>query len=77
MEELLRLLEARDQRDAIVLLLYGKPNEIARDQALDNDFIVLAKNEAWDLVWQTLIIEEDKFYALRVKQSVLRSKVTY
>ncbi len=67
-EELLRLLEARDRRDATKLGLVWEANEIERDHALNNDFVAL------DLVpgqsvgrapWRNLIIEGDNFDALR------------
>ena len=40
-EEMLRLLEARDQRDATRFGLVWEANEIERDQALNNDFVAL------------------------------------
>jgi adenine-specific DNA-methyltransferase len=40
-EELLRLLEARDQRDATRFGLVWEANEIERDKALNNDFVAL------------------------------------
>jgi adenine-specific DNA-methyltransferase len=67
-EELLRLLEARDQRDATRFGLVWEANEIERDKALNSDFMAL------DLVpeqcvgsepWRNLIIEGDNFDALR------------
>lgn len=67
-EELLRLLEARDQRDATRFGLVWEANEIERDKALNNDFVAL------DLVpeqcvgsasWRNLIIEGDNYDALR------------
>lgn len=67
-EELLRLLEARDRRDATRFGLVWEANEIERDKALNSDFVAL------DLVpglcvgkpaWRNLIIEGDNFDALR------------
>jgi len=67
-EELLRLLEARDQRDATRFGLVWEANEIERDKALNHDIVAL------DLVreqcvgaapWRNLIIEGDNFDALR------------
>jgi adenine-specific DNA-methyltransferase len=40
-EELIRLLEARDRRDATRFGLVWEANEIERDQALNNDFVAL------------------------------------
>jgi hypothetical protein len=45
-EEMLRLLEARDQRDAIRFGLVWEANEIERDKALNNDFVALTVEEA-------------------------------
>lgn len=68
-EELLRLLEARDRRDAERRFgLVWEANEIERDRALNDDFVAL------DLVpelscgegpWRNLVIEGDNFDALR------------
>jgi hypothetical protein len=67
-EELLRLLQARDQRDATRFGLIWEANEIERDKALNSDFVAL------DLVptqsvgaapWRNLIIEGDNYDALR------------
>lgn len=67
-EELLRLLQARDRRDATRLGLVWEADEIERDRALNDDFIAL------DLVpqscegqapWHNLVIEGDNFDALR------------
>ena len=40
-EELVRLLEARDQRDSNYFGLVWEANEIERDKALNNDFVAL------------------------------------
>lgn len=67
-DELLQLLEARERRDATRFGLVWEANEIARDAAINSDFVAL------DLVpeqsvgkgpWRNLIIEGDNFDALR------------
>jgi adenine-specific DNA-methyltransferase len=77
-EELLRLLEARDQRDATRFGLVWEANEIERDKALNNDFVAL------DLVreqcvgsapWRNLIIEGDNFDALRYLRMTFAGQV--
>ncbi len=40
-EELVRLLEARDRRDATRLGLVWEANEIERDKSLNDDFVAL------------------------------------
>jgi adenine-specific DNA-methyltransferase len=67
-EELLRLLEARDQRDATRFGLVWEANEIQRDKALNNDFVALdliREQSVGKEHWQNLIIEGDNFDALR------------
>ncbi len=77
-EELLRLLEARDQRDATRFGLVWEANEIERDKALNNDFVAL------DLVpdqcvgaapWRNLIIEGDNYDALRYLRMTFAGQV--
>ncbi len=77
-EEMLRLLEARDQRDATRFGLVWEANEIERDKALNNDFVAL------DLVreqcvgsapWRNLIIEGDNFDALRYLRMTFAGQV--
>ena len=77
-EELRRLLEARDQRDATRFGLVWEANEIERDKALNNDFVAL------DLVreqcvgsapWRNLIIEGDNFDALRYLRMTFAGQV--
>jgi len=77
-EELLRLLEARDQRDATRFGLVWEANEIERENALNNDFVAL------DLVgeqcigsapWRNLIIEGDNFDALRYLRMAFAGQV--
>ena len=67
-DELVRLLEARDRRDATRFGLIWEANEIERDNAVNADFVAL------DLIpercvgaapWRNLIIEGDNFDALR------------
>ena len=67
-EELLRLLEARDRRDATKLGLVWEANEIERDQAMNNDFVALdlvPRQSVGPTPWRNLIIEGDNFDALR------------
>ncbi len=67
-EELMRLLEARDQRDATRFGLVWEANEIERDKALNNDFVALdliREQSVGKERWQNLIIEGDNFDALR------------
>ena len=77
-EELLRLIEARDHRDATRFGLVWEANEIERDKALNNDFVAL------DLVreqcvgaapWRNLIIEGDNFDALRYLRMTFAGQV--
>jgi adenine-specific DNA-methyltransferase len=70
-EELLRLLESRDRRDATKLGLVWEANEIERDHALNNDFVALDLDVGLSVPaappggWRNLIIEGDNFDALR------------
>jgi adenine-specific DNA-methyltransferase len=77
-EELLRLLEARDQRDATRFGIVWEADEIEGDKALNNDFVAL------DLVpeqcvgpapWRNLIIEGDNFDALRYLRMAFSGQV--
>ncbi len=77
-EELLRLLEARDRRDATRFGLVWEANEIERDRALNIDFVTL------DLVpdecegsapWRNLIIEGDNYDALRFLRMTFAGQV--
>ncbi len=77
-EELIRLLEARDRRDATRFGLVWEANEIERDKALNSDFVAL------DLVpelcvgktpWQNLVIEGDNFDALRALRLAYSGRV--
>ena len=65
-EELVRLLEARDERERFGLV--WEANEIERDKALNNDFVALeldANLSCGAAPWRNLIIEGDNFDALR------------
>ena len=68
-DELIRLLEARDRRDATKFGLVWEANEIDRDKAINADFVALdlvpeqSSNPAGP--WRNLIIEGDNFDALR------------
>jgi adenine-specific DNA-methyltransferase len=67
-EELLRLLEARDRRDATKFGLVWEANEIERDTALNHDFVALdlvPKLSCGGGPWRNLIVEGDNFDALR------------
>ena len=75
-EELLRLLEARDRRDATRFGLVWETNEVEREKALNGDFVALDLDAALSTVptpgaegeysaWRNLIIEGDNFDALR------------
>lgn len=67
-EELLRLLEARDRRDATRFGLVWEANEIERDRAINSDFIALdlvPEHSVGPGPWRNLIIEGDNFDALR------------
>lgn len=67
-DELVRLLEARDRRDATRFGLVWEANEIERDRALNSDFVALDLLPALSCgpgPWRNLIIEGDNFDALR------------
>ncbi|MBL9151221.1 MAG: site-specific DNA-methyltransferase [Verrucomicrobiales bacterium] len=72
-EELVRLLEARDRRDATRYGLVWEANEIERDRAINDDFVALdldpdlstPPGEGPAGGWRNLIIEGDNFDALR------------
>lgn len=77
-EELLRLLEARDQRDATRFGLVWEANEIERDKALNNDFVALDlvhEQCVGDAPWRNLIIEGDNFDALRYLRMAFAGQV--
>jgi adenine-specific DNA-methyltransferase len=71
-DELTRLLEARDRRDATRFGLVWEANEIERDKAINADFVALDLDAALSTPaaapaggWGNLIIEGDNFDALR------------
>jgi adenine-specific DNA-methyltransferase len=67
-EELVRLLEARDRRDATRFGLVWEANEVERDRALNDDFVALDLDpelSCGDAPWRNLIVEGDNFDALR------------
>ncbi|MDR1190402.1 MAG: site-specific DNA-methyltransferase [Verrucomicrobiales bacterium] len=66
--ELQRLLEARDRRDATRFGLVWEASEIERDRALNSDFVALDLDPELSVSgepWNNLIIEGDNFDALR------------
>ncbi len=77
-KELVRLLAARDRRDATRFGLVWEANEIEREKALNADFVAL------DLVpelcvgeapWRNLIVEGDNFDALRALRMAFAGRV--
>ena len=67
-DELVRLLAARDRRDATRFGLVWEANEIARDAAVNSDFVALdlvPEHSAGAAPWRNLIVEGDNFDALR------------
>gem|GEM_PF-1357289 len=77
-EELLRLLEARDRRDATKFGLVWEANEIERDKALNNDFVALdlaPELSVGTAPWRNLIIEGDNFDALRYLRMTFAGQV--
>ncbi|MDR2673512.1 MAG: site-specific DNA-methyltransferase, partial [Opitutaceae bacterium] len=67
-DELVRLLEARDRRDATRFGLVWEASEIERDKALNSDFVALDLDPAQSVgagPWENLVIEGDNFDALR------------
>lgn len=67
-DELARLLEARDRRDATRFGLVWEANEIDRDKAVNSDFVALdlvPEHSVGTDPWRNLIIEGDNFDALR------------
>jgi len=71
-DELVRLLEARDRRDATRFGLVWEANEIERDRAINGDFVALDLDPALSTPptapeegWRNLILEGDNFDALR------------
>ena len=75
---MLRLLEARDQRDATRFGLVWEANEIERDKALNNDFVALdlvQKQSVGAAPWRNLIIEGDNYDALRYLRMTFAGQV--
>jgi adenine-specific DNA-methyltransferase len=67
-EELIRLLEARDRREATRFGLVWEAREADRDAALNNDFVALdldASLSCGAAPWRNLIVEGDNYDALR------------
>ncbi len=77
-DELIRLLEARDRRDATRFGLVWEANEIERDKALNGDFVALdldAGLSCGGASWRNLIIEGDNFDALRYLRMTFAGRV--
>jgi adenine-specific DNA-methyltransferase len=85
-EELVRLLEARDRRDATRFGLVWETNEVEREKALNGDFVALDLDaalstaptpgpEGEDAAWRNLIIEGDNFDALRFLRMAYAGRV--
>lgn len=78
-DELVRLLVARDRRDATRFGLVWEANEIERDKAINADFVALDLDPELSTPqpeggWSNLIIEGDNFDALRYLTSVHRRR---
>lgn len=76
--ELVRLLEARDRRDATRFGLVWETNEIERDKALNDDFVILEIDKALSHgggPWRNLIIEGDNFDALRYLRMTFAGRI--
>ncbi|XVJ58573.1 MAG: site-specific DNA-methyltransferase [Tepidisphaera sp.] len=82
-DEMVRLLEARDRRDATRFGLVWEANEIERDKALNSDFVAMDLDEKLscglgagkDGPWKNLIIEGDNFDALRYLKMTFAGRV--
>lgn len=79
-EELIRLLESRDRRDATRFGLVWEANEIERDKALNQDFVALDLDPSLSCgpeggPWKNLIIEGDNFDALRYLRMTFAGRV--
>ncbi len=77
-EELIRLLESRDRRDATRFGLVWEANEIERDKALNQDFVALDLDpqiSCGSAPWKNLIIEGDNFDALRYLRMTFAGRV--
>jgi adenine-specific DNA-methyltransferase len=76
--ELVRLLEARDRRDATRFGLVWEANEIDRDMAINADFVALdfvLEQSVGAASWRNLIIEGDNFDALRYLRMTYAGRV--
>ena len=77
-DELARLLEARDRRDATRFGLVWEANEIDRDKAINSDFVALDFVQVQSVgaaPWRNLIIEGDNFDALRYLRMTYAGRV--
>ena len=79
-DELVRLLVARDRRDATRFGLVWEANEIERDKAINADFVALDLDPDLSTPqpedgWNNLIIEGDNFDALRYLRMTHAGKV--
>jgi len=77
-EELIRLLVARDRREATRFGLVWEANEIERDKALNADFVafdLLPELSVGGPPWRNLIIEGDNFDALRCLRLAFTGRV--
>src|SRR5438552_1766569 len=77
-DELARLLEARDRRDATRFGLVWEANEIERDKAINSDFVALdlvPEHSVGAASWRNLIIEGDNFDALRYLRMTYAGRV--
>ena len=77
-DELVRLRQARDRRDATRFGLVWEANEIERDRALNQDFVALDRDLSCPPTadgWKNLIIEGDNFDALRYLRMTFAGRV--
>jgi adenine-specific DNA-methyltransferase len=77
-EEMIRLLEARDRRDATRFGLVWEANEVERERALNRDFVALDLQPELCVgpgPWENLIIEGDNFDALRALRLAYAGRV--
>jgi adenine-specific DNA-methyltransferase len=77
-EELIKLLQTRERRDATRFGLVWEANEIERDKALNSDFVALdldASLSCGKESWRNLIIEGDNFDALRYLRMCFAGRV--
>ncbi|MDP3078458.1 site-specific DNA-methyltransferase, partial [Bradyrhizobium sp.] len=77
-DELARLLEARDRRDATRFGLIWEAKEIDRDFAINSDFValdVVPELSTGQAPWRNLIIEGDNFDALRYLRMAFAGRI--